>query len=124
MQSPDVARHRLIESSIRRNVKRSKAYYEFLASQPVKTIGTKKWRYYPCAHCHEFFVRGRLDLDHLVPVIDPDLGFVDWNSYVERAYCGPEGFQHLCKPCHKAKTKTEGQARVKGRQNRKAGALA
>lgn len=116
----EVKRRRLIESSIRRGVKRSQAYYDFLASQPVKYVGPKKWRYYPCAHCHGWFSRGKLDLDHIEPVVDPEVGFVDWNSYVERSYCGPEGFQHNCRPCHRAKTKAEGVVRTQTKRASKA----
>lgn len=117
--SPEVKRQRLIESYIRRGVKRSQAYYDFLAIQPVIIRGPRNYRYYPCAHCHEYFVRRNLNLDHIEPVVEPQSGFTDWNSYVERAYCGPEGFQHLCLPCHKAKSKTEGQLRTKARQAKK-----
>lgn len=111
--SPEVKRQRLIESYIRRGVKRSQAYYDFLASQPVMLVGPREWRYYSCAHCHQFFSRGKLDLDHMIPVVDPACGFVDWNSYVERAYCSSSNYQHLCRPCHRNKSREEGKIRSK-----------
>ena len=50
-------------------------------------------------------------VDHINPVIDPQCGFVDWNTLIERLFCEEEGFQLLCASCHTAKTKDEREDR-------------
>jgi hypothetical protein len=52
-----------------------------------------------------------ISLDHIEPVVDPHLGFVDWNNYIERLFCEASGFQVLCKTCHSAKSKRENEIR-------------
>lgn len=66
-----------------------------------------KWR---CAGCGELFKRSELHGDHIDPVIDPNQGFIDWNTYMERLFLGQ--IQPLCKAkCHKEKTKAENAIR-------------
>jgi hypothetical protein len=50
-------------------------------------------------------------VDHKTPVIDPVLGFVDWNTFVNRVFCGPENLQRICSCCHDKKTAAENLAR-------------
>ena len=45
--------------------------------------------------------------DHIEPIIDPATGFVDWNSWIERAFVELDGFQALCRKCHTKKTAEE-----------------
>jgi len=52
--------------------------------------------------------------DHKEPVVDPNVGFVDWNTFIERLF-REDGWQALCDDCHKAKTKEE-QAIAKERR--------
>lgn len=52
-----------------------------------------------------------VQLDHIKPVIDPKTGFVDWNTYIERLFVGPSGWQVLCKKHHKQKSKRENARR-------------
>ena len=66
-----------------------------------------KWR---CAGCGGLFKRSELHGDHIDPVIDPNIGFVDWNTYMERLFLGE--IQPLCKEnCHKEKTRAENAIR-------------
>lgn len=60
-----------------------------------------------CAGCGELYPETTCSVDHIEPVIDPDKGFKDWDTYIERMYCEKEGFQVLCIACHNAKTKEE-----------------
>lgn len=46
-------------------------------------------------------------IDHILPVVDPVQGFVDWNTVVARLYVEAEGFQVLCKECHDTKSAEE-----------------
>lgn len=52
-----------------------------------------------------------IDIDHIEPVIDPNVGFIDWNTYMDRLFCEEDGLQALCKDCHKIKTKEENNIR-------------
>ncbi len=50
-------------------------------------------------------------VDHIQPVVDPSVGFVDWNTLIERLFCEEDGFQLLCNECHKHKTADERKVR-------------
>jgi 5-methylcytosine-specific restriction endonuclease McrA len=66
---------------------------------------------YTCALCQEIFGNKFIQLDHINPVIEPGVGFVDWNTYVERLFCDTKNYQVLCKGCHGAKTLIENEKR-------------
>ena len=72
--------------------------------------------HYLCNECGEEFPAKEVVADHIEPVVDPDVGFVDWDTFIERLYVETDGFQCLCKPCHKVKTDEEKQ-RAKLRRN-------
>jgi len=57
-------------------------------------------------------IMGKLEMDHIEPVIAPKKGFCDWNTYMEALYCGPEGYQGICRDCHAEKTKKEAEERA------------
>lgn len=46
-------------------------------------------------------------VDHIVPIVDPAVGFVSWDSVIERMFCDSDNLQVLCLPCHKAKSQEE-----------------
>lgn len=46
-------------------------------------------------------------VDHIDPVVDPEVGFVDLNTYFKRLWCQREGLQKICGDCHRAKTNAE-----------------
>ena len=46
-------------------------------------------------------------VDHINPIIDPAVGFISWDSFIEGLFCEAENLQALCKDCHKIKTKEE-----------------
>lgn len=66
---------------------------------------------YSCSICFIKLKRSMLQMDHIDPVIDTRMGFLDWNTYVERLLPDSEGWQVLCKDCHQAKTKVENKVR-------------
>lgn len=51
--------------------------------------------------------RDNAAVDHIDPVIDPAVGFVNWDTVIERLFVEVEGFQVLCWECHRAKTEKE-----------------
>jgi 5-methylcytosine-specific restriction endonuclease McrA len=77
---------------------------------------------YKCASCEgENFGPKDIQLDHIIPVVDEEIGWTDWNTYIERLFCDEENFQCLCRPCHAAKTFFEQEIRkqVKREKNNK-----
>lgn len=62
---------------------------------------------YKCAHCGGIFGPKFIDLDHIKPVISVQDGFIDWNTYIDRLFVSKDGYQVLCKTCHKQKTHVE-----------------
>lgn len=60
-----------------------------------------------CNNCGVLVPEVDASVDHIEPVIDPEVGFTSWDEYIERLLCEKEGFQVLCKPCHDHKTKQE-----------------
>lgn len=74
---------------------------------------------YKCASCKGQFGPKEIQLDHIVPVIDEEIGFVDFNTYIDRLFCAEENFQVLCKPCHETKTFFEQEIRKQVKQDKK-----
>ena len=70
-------------------------------------------QHYKCAKCKANFPAANVVVDHIDPVVDTMVGFVDWNTYVERMFCEADGLQVLCKPCHSDKTARERKERKK-----------
>lgn len=88
---------------------------------------------YRCSHCSKLIYEGtssrnytklqekwnepidmdKFHMDHIEPVVDPLEGRRDWNTYIERLFCGPENFQGLCPGCHALKTEEENKLRNK-----------
>jgi len=56
-----------------------------------------------CAKCENLFPKGKMQADHIVPVIGPE-GFVDWNTAVARMFVEVDGYQALCIECHQLVT--------------------
>ena len=75
----------------------------------------RKGKEYRCAKCHKTAPRTRIAVDHIVPVIDPNVGFTTWDSYIQRLFCPKEGLQVLDKSCHRKKTNAENKIRRKRR---------
>lgn len=46
-------------------------------------------------------------VDHVVPIIDPAVGFTTWDACIERMFCDSSNLQLLCKACHTIKSHEE-----------------
>jgi hypothetical protein len=66
----------------------------------------RQCHFHRCSKCRQDFPKGQIQADHIEPVIGPE-GFQSWDVYIERMFCGVEGFQPLCKECHADKTLME-----------------
>lgn len=80
----------------RQNARRARGKYECAECGPKKLYGPKE-----------------VQMDHIEPVCNISTGFIDWNEYIDRMFCFPEGYQALCKPHHQIKTQLENATRNK-----------
>lgn len=64
-------------------------------------------QHYRCNACGDDFPQKEVQVDHIQPVVDPKVGFKDWNTFIRRLFCDEDNLQVLCKVCHKDKTKKE-----------------
>jgi len=63
--------------------------------------------------------RKNIVADHIHPIVDPCVGFIDWNTWVDRAFVELDGLQALCWQCHTDKTNEErGVAAARRRQEK------
>jgi hypothetical protein len=46
-------------------------------------------------------------VDHILPIIDPAIGFVSWDITIDRMFCDSSNLQLLCKECHTKKSQEE-----------------
>lgn len=99
---------------VRRKVRIEKVQYN-RDGKPSK----KKAVYYQCALCPDLSRAKTTSVDHIEPVVDPAVGFVDWNTYVARLFCKPEGLQVVCEKCHDAKTAVERKVRIATKKAKK-----
>ncbi len=84
----------------------------FVGRKENKKTG-KLAMHYKCAKCKKHFVAIDVQVDHIHPVVDPKIGFIGWDSFIDRIFCEIENLQVLCKPCHKVKTEEEKAERKK-----------
>lgn len=60
-----------------------------------------------CASCNKLYPETQCAVDHIDPVVDPNVGFQGWDKIIERLFCEVDRLQVLCKDCHDEKTKKE-----------------
>lgn len=71
---------------------------------------------YLCNGCKEITTNKEGNLDHIDPVVDPKVGYVDLEEYASRLLIYT-GWQWLCKKCHSIKTVTERNIAAKRRKD-------
>jgi len=85
--------------------------YRFGPRYRVKKAANKGRGLYECAICGETKKSKEVQLDHINPIIDPEQGFVDWNTFISRLFVDEEGWQAACKTCHGEKSAAENRVR-------------
>jgi hypothetical protein len=108
MKKPKTLDKRLNSETFRLVAAIRKVFFFCKARSEAKRKAAVK-NQYKCAHCAKLF--DKVFVDHIKPVIDPKIGFVDWNTYIFRLFCPSNELQILCKPCHGIKTKEENKIR-------------
>ena len=80
---------------------------------------------YLCASCGEIGpasirIKGKkydnAVVDHIIPVVDPEVGFTTWDDFIERLFCEEDNLQVLCHNCHDAKSTKERNIAVERRK--------
>ena len=85
-------------------------YLTLAAAKTEKKLSAKSKRlaqHYRCNSCKKEFTQTDVEVDHINPIVDPKVGFVSWDLFIERLFCEAENLQVLCKSCHKTKTLSE-----------------
>lgn len=106
-------------SALRRLSRRWPPYNEVLNRQKTEIfIPSKKGKpmrrvKYTCEGCQVSVGRKECAVDHISPVVDPDTGFIDYQTFIDRLFCPVENLQVLCEACHGIKTKQENAKRLK-----------
>jgi 5-methylcytosine-specific restriction endonuclease McrA len=103
--------HSFIKSALRSASQRWPPKFEALkAAKRGKKVNNKTGRiaeHYLCCECGGEFPAKDVQVDHINAVINPNTGFTSWDDVIIRMFCEIEGYQILCKPCHKAKSNIE-----------------
>lgn len=94
------------------------ASYKFLPRTLALKDARVAYGRYKCASCMQVHPKRDIQLDHVVPVVDPlqgvprlNNGEFDYNTYIKRLFVPKVGWQVLCKSCHQKKTNDENKKR-------------
>jgi len=76
---------------------------------------------YKCAMCPEGTIHPKKNtqMDHIIPVVDPEKGFTTLDEYADRLLVYKEGWQRLCLEHHAAKTLAENGVRKETKKTSK-----
>lgn len=104
-----------ITGVLRSGFRKFPAKYETLKAASVgKKLNPKTKRmseHYLCASCNKEFPGKEVNVDHVSPVVCPVEGFINWDVYIKRMFCGKENLQVLCEKCHDLKSADERKVR-------------
>lgn len=100
-----------ITSTLRGGFRRYPPKYEKLAdAKQGKRINKDTGRlaeHYKCAKCKKLFPLKQVQVDHIIPIVNPKDGFTTWDNFIKGLFCDKDNLQVLCKDCHSLKTKIE-----------------
>jgi len=104
-----------IVSVLRGGSRRWPPKYETLneskTEKKVNTLTGRIAQHFRCASCGGEFPAKQVNVNHKVPVVDPEIGFTTWDDFIERLFCDKSLLEVLCVPCHKEVTEIENKAR-------------
>lgn len=110
-----------ITSVLRGGYRRFPPKYECLQDAFVdKRLNEKTKRvssHYRCNACKKVFPTKDVNVDHIKPVVDPEIGFTTWDEFILNLFCEKENLQVLCSDCHTIKTKMENTSRKRKNAN-------
>ncbi len=56
-------------------------------------------------------------VDHIQPIVDPEVGFTTFDDFINRMFCEEDNLQLLCGDCHDVKTTEERRIAAERRKN-------
>jgi 5-methylcytosine-specific restriction endonuclease McrA len=93
-----------------------RATYRWPFKNMAKNLKRVERGLYSCQVCSGTFSPKEINLDHIIPVIDPFKGFTTWDDFINRLFIKTDGFQVLCESCHMQKSTIENVLRVQNGQ--------
>lgn len=72
--------------------------------------------WFKCEECYA--EREKIEIDHINPVILPEVGFVTWDDYIASKFVEADKLRGLCRECHKQKTQKENKVRRAWKKNK------
>ena len=107
----EIYRKIFVISSLRR------ASYRWYPRYDALKVARQGRNEYECNKCHKLCDKKDTQMDHTIPIV-ASIGFTNFDSYIERMFCPSQGFQVLCKTCHKEKSKQEQKERRKKKKKK------
>lgn len=77
-----------------------------LNTRPSQSSNKRLKIEHQCNICKEWFSKAKMQLDHIKPIGGLSC-LSKLQTWVERAFVEVEGYQKICKPCHKIKSRDE-----------------
>jgi hypothetical protein len=118
----DARKRSFIKGGLRSVSQRWPEKYECLADafvgKQICRVSGRLGKHYKCNGCNGEYAARFVQVDHIEPIVDPAIGFVDWNTIIERMFCSKENLQVLCKTCHDNKTASEREVANKTRKSK------
>ena len=110
-----------------KNQLRGASWKWFPISETLKKARVSKG-WYRCAGCDHIVPTTKLvdgkrvkwvSVDHVDPIIDPEVGFKSWDDFINNLFCEEENLQLLCRECHDGKSSLEKNIAVERRRKEK-----
>lgn len=103
--------HSFVKSALRAASRKWPPKYEtinnaFVGTQ-VNASSGRLAKHFRCADCANSFPSSKIQVDHVHAIIDPKVGFTNWDDVVNAMFCEKDNLQCLCLDCHKTKTAQE-----------------
>lgn len=90
---------------------RNEVLKEAKTDKKINAASGRMAQHYRCAECLGDFPASKVAVDHIQPVVCPQQGFQNWDTYIERMFCTKENLQVLCEVCHTKKSFKEKEER-------------
>jgi len=96
-----------------KNENKKEYFVKSKKGKPMRRVG------YICNICGKLTPNKDCAVDHKIPCVCPNEGFVNLDKYAERLFCEKGNLQILCKKCHDIKSKEENKQRRISREKKK-----
>jgi 5-methylcytosine-specific restriction endonuclease McrA len=96
-----------------KNENKKEYFVKSKTGKPMRRVG------YVCNYCGTLANNKDCAVDHVLPCVCPNEGFVNYELYIKRLFCDKDNLQILCKSCHDLKSKEENKQRRMTREKKK-----